>query len=362
MMIMKLTSLLTTLLFLFIGTQVHAQCIEGDCIDGQGTYLFKNNSAKYTGSFQSGKPHGEGSCKYASGDLYIGSWSEGLFSGSGKLKLNSGSIRDGIWEKGKFISEKPTPSAIELQKELVNRKPVQKIWALVVGVASYEHMPALRYADDDAWLFYSNLISTSGAAVAEGQVNILIDESATRENILNGLESLSEKAGENDLVIFYYSGHGYEGAFLPIDYDGFTNKLFHSEVNSILAKTKAKQKICIADACHSGSLFAAKGASQEAFLNLYREFTSVANNGTALMLSSKSKETSLESKGLRHGVFTYFLVKGLKGAADSNLDKTLELQELFDYVYQSVREYTAKMQTPSLNGNFDPKFPIRSLD
>jgi len=357
--------LFTLLLSLSLGCTVYAQCIVGDCHSGQGTYLFKNNAAKYSGTFVQGKPEGKGQCDYANGDQYIGSWAQGLFSGPGILTRKNGVVLEGFWEKGKLIHTELLPD----NKKSASIKSIQtestkgstgKTWALVVGISSYDHMPALRYADDDAWLFYSNLISNSGAALDEGQVKILIDESATREKILDNLKTIAQKAGPEDLLLFYFSGHGYEGSFLPIDYDGFSNKLFHSEINTILAQTSARQKICIADACHSGSLFAAKGQQTNDFINMYSDFAG-NDSGTALILSSKSKETSLESQGLRQGVFTYFLVKGLKGMADQDQDGIIRLQEIFDYIYGEVRTYTRNLQSPILEGNYDPNFPIRRV-
>lgn len=56
-----------------------------------------------------------------------------------------------------------------------------------------------------------------------------------------------------------FSGHGLEGTFIPIDYDDSTNSIKHEEIKEILSKSKAKHKVCYADACHSGSLLAAKG-------------------------------------------------------------------------------------------------------
>ena len=94
-------------------------------------------------------------------------------------------------------------------------------------------------------------------------------------------------------------------------------------------------------------------------MDMYLDLAS-SDSGTALILSSKSKETSLESRGLRHGVFTYFLVKGLKGAADIDQNGEIVLQELFDFIYKEVRMYTGKLQSPLLKGDFDPAFPIRS--
>ncbi|MBK9110103.1 MAG: caspase family protein [Saprospiraceae bacterium] len=66
---------------------------------------------------------------------------------------------------------------------------------------------------------------------------------------------------ENDVVMLYYSGHGLEGTFLPIDYDGIQNILKHDEVKDIINRSRAKNKICFIDACHSGSVLAQRDRS-----------------------------------------------------------------------------------------------------
>ena len=73
-------------------------------------------------------------------------------------------------------------------------------------------------------------------------------------------------------------------------------------------------------------------------------------------MSSKADELSLEDHGLRQGVFTYYILRGMKGAADTNNDYIVT--ELHKYVYAKVREYTAGVQTPVLTGNYDIDMPV----
>ena len=87
-------------------------------------------------------------------------------------------------------------------------------------------MPALRYTDDDAYRIYAFLKSPEGGALKDEQISILVDEAATRANILRQMEQTFSKAGPNDLVFLYFSGHGLKGSFLPIDFDGFNNISF----------------------------------------------------------------------------------------------------------------------------------------
>lgn len=343
-------------------------CISGDCENGKGTYVFKEGSSKYIGAFFLGQPHGFGICDYANGNRFIGEWQAGAFFGQGVLNLRDGTIVDGFWRNGEYLGKDrpddyqsapvaatPTsPTPVTPTPKLLN----SKVWAVVVGVASYDHMPSLRYTDDDAYRFYAFLKSLEGGALPDEQVSVLIDEEASRENILQTMDDVFGMAGPNDLIIFYFSGHGLNGSFLPIDFDGFNNKLAHEEVAKAFNKSKARFKLCLADACHSGSLIAMRSAEPEP--ELVKFYTSLAKSvsGTALLMSSKADETSLESAGLRQGVFSHFLIRGLKGEADVNHDKVVTVQELFDFINDKVRDYTGNRQSPVIKGTYDPKMPV----
>jgi uncharacterized caspase-like protein len=150
------------------------------------------------------------------------------------------------------------------------------------------------------------------------------------------------------------------GSFLPIDFDGFNNKLDHEEINKILDGSPAKYKLCIADACHSGSLLAMaeKSGTMRNVLEDYYKTLAQAEAGTALIMSSKGEETSLESSGLRQGVFSHFLIRGLKGEADKDSNKIVTVQELYDYINENVKSYTMNRQSPVLKGHFDPNMTV----
>lgn len=336
-------------------------CVEGDCQDGKGTFVFKAGAARYVGHFKNGQPDGDGVCTYANGDVYQGSWIGGAFGGKGTMVLNDGTIIAGYWKDGQFLGrELPATAEAPASPSVNNAAPLEKakVWAVVVGVASYDHMPSLRYTDDDAYRFYAFLKSPEGGALPDEQVRILIDEDATREQVLTAMEAVFNRAGKNDLALFYFSGHGLSGSFLPIDFDGYSNKITHEEIAEIFNKCPAKYKLCVADACHSGSLFAMRSTAEESAISAYYSTLGQSVSGTALIMSSKAEETSLESSGLRQGVFSHFLIRGLKGEADKNQDKVVSISEIFQYVYEQVRTYTGSRQSPVLKGTFDPRMPI----
>ena len=403
-----------------VQTDVQTGCVSGDCVDGEGVFAYADgseyegqfnngkpngqgiirfqNNEKYSGGFQNGLKHGKGTyymadgtqqqgqwdkdvfvqdqrankkgcisgdCLagtgtfvYPNGDKYEGQWSNAQRNGKGTLIKTDGTIVQGNWKEDAFLAE-VTPTRPKPQEVESGEFQRPKVWAVIVGVASYNHMPTLRFTDDDAYRVYAFLRSPKGGALEGDQIKLLIDEDATYKNITKSMKETFKKAGPNDLIMLYFSGHGLNGAFLPIDFDGFNNRLEHIQVKAILDQSPAKFKLCIADACHSGSLLAMRSGTVKGVLESYYETLSKAKAGTALIMSSKSEETSLESKGLRQGVFSHYLIRGLEGEADSaQKDNVITIQELYDFVNTNVRLYSGNRQSPLIEGDYDPNMPV----
>lgn len=344
--------------------------------EGLGTYSFHTGD-RYEGSFREGKFNGAGTMFYKTGARYVGKWADNKKHGNGIFYDESGKANPGEWVYGKTkqsaANEPIDPITLDTDHSQKTAEsapgfdPQVKVWAVVAGVASYDHMPALRYTDDDAYQFYAFLKSPEGGALPDNQVQVLVDDNATRDNLLSAMRTIFLQADENDVVLFYFSGHGIEGAFVPVDFDGYSHRLEHSEIRHILEQSRARQKLVLGDACHSGSLIggefspdmlAAKEPSVGDMLNKYYKAFDNCESGMALFMSSKGAEVSLEDTGLRSGVFSHFLIKGLKGEADANNDKIVSIEEEFNYVREKVRRYTAGAQTPVLTGKYDGRMPV----
>lgn len=340
-----------------VGREDIPNCNKVYCKSGKGSLDYADGS-RYVGEFVNGEPKGQGICHYANGDRYEGGWEAHAPHGEGTMYFKSGLVYGAIWNHGEAVKQ------IHSKKEFVLNENVQmdvnkevKIWALIVGISRYEHMPALKYSDDDAYRMYAFYKSPEGGALPDDQIRILVDEDATRLNILKAMNELYLKADENDMVLLYFSGHGLEGTFLPIDYDGFQNAITYDEVKQMFARSRAKHKICYADACHSGSLMAAKSPYASSLMFFYDELDK-STGGSAFVMSSKAREYSLEDGGLRQGIFSHYLIRGLKGESDADKNKTITIRELFDWVYKNVRTYSGLAQTPMIAGDYDEKMPV----
>lgn len=335
-------------------------CTSVYCRSGKGYFDYPDGS-RWVGEFKEGYPEGKGVCYYANGDRYEGEWARNAPHGDGVMRFASGRVYGATWMNGAPVKELDADEGMPEDDEPVNVEASKKVrvWAVIVGVGRYNHMPTLKFTDDDAYQVYAFLKSPEGGALPESQISLLIDEAATRDNILRAMRQTFGKADENDVVMMYFSGHGLEGCFLPVDFDGYSNKLRHDEVRRVFAESKAKHKLCIADACHSGTMqsLAARSPVTVTLDKYYAAFENT-DGGTALLMSSKGEELSLEDHGLRQGVFSHYLLRGMKGAADKNSDSIVTIREIYNYVYAKVREYTANVQTPVLTGDFDDNMPV----
>jgi hypothetical protein len=248
------------------------------------------------------------------------------------------------------------------QPQLIN--PNIKIWVVIVGVAAYEHVQPLTYTKDDAYRMYAFYKSPEGGSLPDRQIALLIDEDATRKNVVKAIQDIYSQAEKDDIIIFYFSGHGAEGAFITSEFDGedlekYKGLLWHEELQYVFQQSPAKYKYLIADACHAGSFTksASKQSNTQSRGMFYQAFEQ-SKGGFVLLLSCMGDEVSLETRGVRQGVFSYYLLRGLKGEGDSNKDKVVSVIELFDYVDNNVKSFTSGKQNPVISGNYDEALPI----
>ena len=258
----------------------------------------------------------------------------------------------------------------ERDLKFVKQPPIQgtvgipRSYALVVGIADYAKLPPrgqLKFPGRDAAAVYTSLISPEGGQFPPENVHRLIDKQATLANLRKELEEwLPGVSKEGDRVVIYFAGHGFVSAgqayLAPYDIDlkdipgtSYPMKTLGQVVGN---KIKAKWKILLTDACHSGAITPEADASQ---IN-----TSLVRIDESLfsLTASRDREQSFESDiwGGGHGVFTYYLMKAIEGEADDNRDGVVTADELAEYVRVNVRRETSAKQNPTAErGSFDPQ-------
>jgi tetratricopeptide (TPR) repeat protein/uncharacterized caspase-like protein len=235
--------------------------------------------------------------------------------------------------------------------------PVQipRSYALVVGVAKYQNLPdklQLQYSERDAESIYSILISPEGGNFRAENVHVLIGPKATLANLKKDLEVwLPGVAKEDDRVLIYFAGHGFvaEGKPYLAPYDMKLDNIAATaypmgSLGSVFGgKIKAKWKVLLTDSCHSGAV--APDSDVQAINRSLIDLSSTVFSLTA----SRDRERSFESPdwGGGHGIFTYYVVRAMEGAADENRDGLVTADELAEYVRRNVREATKGEQNPT---------------
>ncbi|MCC7175516.1 MAG: caspase family protein [Bryobacterales bacterium] len=239
---------------------------------------------------------------------------------------------------------------------------IPRSYALVMGISSYKNLPAehqLRYAERDAEEMYSVLISPEGGNFRAENVHTLIGPKATLANMRRELEQwLPSVAQEDDRVLVYFAGHGFVSQGRPYlaPYDIALDQIAKTAypmatLGSVFGKLKAKWKVLLTDSCHSGAVApdADVQAINRSLMDLSRSLFSLT--------ASRDRERSFESPdwGGGHGIFTYYVVRGMEGEADENRDGVVTADELAEYVRRNVREATSGQQNPTSDrSSFDP--------
>lgn len=236
---------------------------------------------------------------------------------------------------------------------------VGKTYAVVVGIADYERLSDrtgdLRYADRDARRFAAFLQSKAGGRISSSQLRLLTNQQATQSAIRQAL-ALFRQATPADRVIFYFSGHGLPDSFVPYDgRPGLTRSyLPHQVIKQAFFQSGASTKLCIADACLSGSMTRQSTVSpKRAVINDLPR-----SGNVAMLLASRSTESAVEARRLEGGAFTYYLLAGLSGRADQNRDRLVTIRELHRYVSPHVRSVTSGRQAPVFFGHFSDQLVL----
>jgi hypothetical protein len=141
---------------------------------------------------------------------------------------------------------------------------------------------------------------------------------------LAGLSALVSSAND-DLVLFYYSGHA-DPRSLRMGSDRFAL----ADLRATLDSMPARIRIAVLDACRSEGFTRAKGGKlDEPFL--FKEDSKVS--GTVVLYSSSSTENSQESDRYKNSIFTFHFINALRGCADMSQDGKITVNEAYQYSY-----------------------------
>jgi len=250
-------------------------------------------------------------------------------------------------------------------------------WAVVVGVSKYKYPGIdLEYPADDARAMAQTLQSNCG--FPQDHIKLLVDEDATAINVRTAIGTwLTKVAGRRDLVVIYFSGHGAPDLDPNISEDGirkylvchdsdptnlFATAIPMEDLSSALLRVRSERTVVFLDSCYSGS---AEPAGHDGSVRTFErpgvdvtgklksgfiDTLALSGRGRAVMTACDPDGESWEYNDIHHGIFTYYLLQGLAGAAADPSTGQVDVNGLYDYVYQHLQNGgpSRRPQTPIL--------------
>ena len=218
-------------------------------------------------------------------------------------------------------------------------------YGVVIGIEKHrDERLNLGCSGTDALAMYDLMVDPACGMFPPDNVTLLLDEDATRDNIRRELALLRRKLGKNDTFWLYYSGHAApeDGEFYWVTHDAdvddlFTNGLSQPEISQMLDKFRCERTVIFLDCCHAQAMAVQANKSKGA-VTAEELFNSYTGTGRVTLASSGRDEKSLEVSGESHGVFTKFLLRGLRGDADIENRGVILLDSLWKYLNDKVSE------------------------
>jgi hypothetical protein len=234
--------------------------------------------------------------------------------------------------------------------------------ALIVGVDNYERTPARAiFADSDAKVFADYASEKLG--IPSNRIKTLVNDGADEQGMLLAVKdwlARSVKQGDTDVYVFF-AGHGLASddgkQMYLLPYDGSPRLLektaiLREELFDDISSSNPRSVTVFLDTCYSGTT---RGTdvlitSRPIALKVLKQ--SLPDNFTVLTAAA-GDQTAKPLKEAKHGMFSYFLMKGMEGEADANQDNQITAGELHQYVQSNVVQQSSGSQTPELQGDAD---------
>jgi uncharacterized caspase-like protein len=236
----------------------------------------------------------------------------------------------------------------------------RKKFALVVGISNYRNrkesgLTNLLFADDDAHDF-SDALKRLGWRTSH--IKTLINERATKRNIEIALESWLTKAGKDDLIVLYWSGHGFQDPEVPervyfACYDSTISipatGYRMDRVRQSLEERGSRNVLFFADTCHAGTMITRgeRGISVVPHLKKLRKEKKIPR-GWIFMVGAETDRRAVENSSWSNGAFTHCLIEGIRGRADGYesmgpRDGRITMSELRAYLNTAMPDETQKV-------------------
>jgi DNA-binding beta-propeller fold protein YncE len=251
------------------------------------------------------------------------------------------------------------PSSVRIRRNPTDDAHKPTLYVLAVGVGLFKNHAHLKlnFAAVDAVGFVERVRQQEHGLYRRVEVLSLLNEQATGEAILNGLEWLERSMSARDVAAVFISSHGANDAnrelyLLPHDVniqDDITLRrtgVRYGDLRATLIRLADRGKtLLFLDACHSGNVLAGAKAGPPDLDKVAADLAS-AENGVVVFSSSTGKQFSIEHPALGHGAFTAALLEALDGKSDRP-PPWLHVSDLNIWLSARVKELTKGAQTPT---------------
>jgi len=234
--------------------------------------------------------------------------------------------------------------------------------AILIGIEKYKSLPKADFANSDARVFYDYAVRALG--VDPENIKLLVDQEAEQAEILRTLKLwLPARVKPTTDIFVYYSGHGLptsdgKGLYLlPVGVDkDFIDRtaILHTEINTLLQSAKAKSVTIFLDSCYSGTARSGETLVANARPISLKMNEAVFPTDFNVISASQSDQISSSSAELKHGIFSYYLMKGMEGEADLNKDGKITFGEMHSYLTDQVSKHAGmsnRVQNPQFQGD-----------
>jgi WD40 repeat protein/uncharacterized caspase-like protein len=281
------------------------------------------------------------------------------------VTLEPGNNRIQIIATNSYNSE--AAATVEVAYQTSRAWDLPNLWILAVGVNKYDSpdVSDLRYAVNDAREMVNAFKAQEGKRFGKVNSLLITDDSPvkpTAANIVDGFDFLS-RASQHDIILLFMAGHGITNTSNEFYFISSDSTFNNGQIQRSRAVSQAEimrvrdlpgKKLIFIDACHAGDAGGnTRGVSVVDNNRLIRE---IMDQSTVVFMSSKGRQQSLEFDRDRHGVFTYAILQGLKGAAYPDAHGNITMKALDMYVSRTVPEMTDGQQHPEStvkDGNYE---------
>jgi metacaspase-1 len=254
---------------------------------------------------------------------------------------------------------------------MATHQSTAKARALVVGVASYEHIspPLPSIVSKDARDVAALLTDPHACGYDPTNVKLLVDAEAKKSAVVAALREVAQASSEEDPFVLYFSGHGdrqgpvqNETSFL-LTYDAklsspMESAISGSELFELLAAVRSQRQVILLDACHAGGVGVLKSSAvDEGPSGIGKGFVDglLSGKGRVVIASSRPDQKSFILQGAANSLFTDSLLKALHGGARDRGDGTIGVLDVFDFISKDVPARARQnpvLKADALEGNF----------